>query len=110
MDLHRIPVTKETVEQFANYQDRNAKLLTQAQDMLKNLADVIEQMPEGPAKQEVLQELKQMLGGTESTVTTGQTMQSTTQKMVSASMLELSKNSLHTTASITAASAKKCEI
>ena len=79
MDLHRIPVTKETVEQFANYQDRNAKLLTQAQDMLKNLADVIEQMPEGPAKQEVLQELKQMLGGTESTDTTGQTMQSNTQ-------------------------------
>lgn len=63
MELHQIPVTKENVEQFVNYQDRNAKLLTQAQDMLQGLADTIEQLPESPAKQEVLQELKQMLGG-----------------------------------------------
>ena len=76
MELHHIPVTKENVEQFAAYQDRNAKLLTQAQDMLQNLADTIEQMPEGPAKQEVLQQLKQMVGGesanTAATVTSGQ--------------------------------------
>ena len=63
MELHHIPVTKENVEQFATYQDRNAKLLTQAQDMLQNLADTIEQMPEGPVKQEVLQQLRQMVGG-----------------------------------------------
>lgn len=63
MNLHHIPVTKENVEQFVNYQDRNAKLLTQAQDMLQSLADAIEQMPEGNLKQEVLLELKQMLGG-----------------------------------------------
>ncbi len=63
MELHHIPVTKENVEQFAAYQDRNAKLLTQAQDMLQNLADTIEQMPEGPAKQEVLQQFRQMVDG-----------------------------------------------
>ena len=62
MELHQIPVNKENVEQFVAYQDRNAKLLTQAQDMLQTLAKTIEQLPEGPAKQEVLQELKQMLG------------------------------------------------
>lgn len=63
MELHHIPVTKENVEQFASYQDRNAKLLTQAQDMLNGLAETIEQLPEGPAKQEVLQQLQQMVGG-----------------------------------------------
>jgi len=62
MDLHHIPVTKENVEQFAAYRDRNAKLLTQAQDMLQNLTDSLEQMPESPVKQEVLKELQQMLG------------------------------------------------
>ena len=76
MELHHIPVTKENVEQFASYQDRNAKLLTQAQDMLNGLAETIKQMPEGPAKQEVLQQLKQMVGGesanTAATVTSGQ--------------------------------------
>ena len=62
MELHHIPVTKENVEQFVNYQDRNAKLLTQAQDMLKNLAETIDKMPEGPGKQEVLNELQQVFG------------------------------------------------
>lgn len=62
MELHHIPVTKESVEQFLNYQDKNAKLLIQAQDMLQGLADTIEQMPEGPAKQEVLKELQQLTG------------------------------------------------
>ena len=62
MELHHIPVTKENVEQFAAYRDRNAKLLTQAQDMLQNLTDSLEQMPESPVKQEVLKELQQMLG------------------------------------------------
>ena len=62
MELHHIPVTKENVEQFASYQDRNAKLLTQAQDMLQNLAETIDQMPEGPAKQEILQQLRQIAG------------------------------------------------
>ena len=61
MELHHIPVTKENVEQFATYQDRNAKLLTQAQDMLQNLAKNIEQMPEGPVKQEIMQELRQLV-------------------------------------------------
>ena len=62
MELHHIPVTKENVAQFASYQDRNAKLLTQVQDMLNGLTETIEQMPEGLAKQEVLQQLKQMVG------------------------------------------------
>lgn len=62
MELHHIPVTRENVEQFTAYQDRNAKLLTQAQDMLSNLAKTIEQMPGGPAKQEVIKELQQMVG------------------------------------------------
>ncbi|MBP3579354.1 MAG: hypothetical protein J6K15_14730, partial [Lachnospiraceae bacterium] len=62
MELHQIPVTKENVEQFVNYHDRNAKLLTQAQDMLQDLAKSIEQMRSGPAKQEILQQLKQMVG------------------------------------------------
>ena len=62
MELHHIPVTKENVEQFVAYQDRNAKLLTQAQDMLQNLAKNIEQIPEGPVKQEVMQELRQLVG------------------------------------------------
>ncbi len=61
MELHHIPVTPENVEQFANYQDRNAKLLTQAQDMLQNLAEAMEHLPEGNLKQEALQELKQLL-------------------------------------------------
>ena len=62
MELHHIPVTKENVEQFVTYQDRNAKLLNQTQDMLNNLAETIEQMPEGPVKQDVIKELQQMLG------------------------------------------------
>ena len=62
MELHHIPVTKENVEQFTAYHDRNAKLLTQAQDMLKNLAETIDKMPEGPGKQEVLNELQQVFG------------------------------------------------
>ena len=62
MELHHIPVTKENVEQFVAYHGRNAKLLTQAQDMLQNLTDTIEQMPEGTAKQKVLKELQQVLG------------------------------------------------
>lgn len=61
MELHHIPITKEHVEQFVNYQDRNAKLLTQAQDMLQNISDSVAQMPEGVAKQEVIQELRQVL-------------------------------------------------
>lgn len=74
MELHQIPVTKENVEQFATYQDRNARLLTQAQDILQGLTETIEQMPEGPAKQEVLQELKQLLEGktADASVTTTQ--------------------------------------
>jgi len=62
MELHHIPVTKENVEQFTAYQDRNARLLTQAQDMLQTLADSIEQMPEGPAKQEILNGLQKLFG------------------------------------------------
>ena len=62
MELHHIPVTKENVEQFTAYQDRNAKLLSRAQDMLQGLADHIEQLPEGPVKQEVLKELQQVMG------------------------------------------------
>ena len=62
MELHHIPVTKENVEQFTAYQDRNAKLLNQAQDMMQTLAKTIEQLPEGAAKQEVLRELQLLLG------------------------------------------------
>ena len=60
MELHHIPVTKENVEQFISYQDRNAKLLTQVQDMLQSLTDTISQMPEGVVKQEALTELQQV--------------------------------------------------
>lgn len=87
MELHHIPVTKENVEQFVNYQDRNAKLLTQAQNMLGNLAETIEQMPEGPAKQEMLQELKQMLGeenadaATQTAITQNATVNTTSAKI-----------------------------
>ena len=69
MELHQITVTKENVEQFVNYHDRNAKLLTQAQDMLQDLAKSIEQMRSGPAKQEILQQLKQMVGSDTATTT-----------------------------------------
>ena len=69
MELHHIPVTKENVEQFTAYHDRNAKLLTQAQDMLNNFAKSIEQMRSGPAKQEVLQQLRQMMGGENASAT-----------------------------------------
>lgn len=61
MELHHIPVTEENLEQFANYQDRNAKLLHQTQTMLDNLTEAIEQLPETPAKQEVLKELQQLI-------------------------------------------------
>ena len=69
MELHQIPMTKENVEQFVKYHDRNAKLLTQAQDMLQDLAKSIEQMRSGPAKQEILQQLKQMVGSDTATTT-----------------------------------------
>lgn len=69
MELHHIPVTKENVEQFAAYQDRNAKLLNQAQHMLQTLSDNLTQMPEGPAKQEVLKELQLMFGKDSSAAT-----------------------------------------
>ena len=62
MELHHIPVTKENAEQFIAYQDKNAKLLTQARDMLQNLTNAINQMPEGAAKQEVLIELQKIWG------------------------------------------------
>ena len=70
MELHQIPVTPENVEQFVNYQDRNAKLLTQARDMLDSLSKAIDQLPEGPVKQEFLQELKQTLSTAPVTVST----------------------------------------
>jgi len=63
MELHHIPVTQENVEQFAGYQDRNAKLLTQAQDMVKNISKEITQLPEGPVKQELLQEVTKLIAG-----------------------------------------------
>ncbi len=62
MELHHIPVTKENVEQFVTYQDRNAKLLTQAQIMIKGLTETIQQLPEGSLKQEVMQELARFVG------------------------------------------------
>ena len=61
MELHHIPVTKENVEQFTTYQDRNAKLLTQAQDMLSNLTETISHLPENSEKQEILKELQNLL-------------------------------------------------
>lgn len=61
MDLHHIPVTKENVEQFSNYHDRNGKLLTQAQAMLKGLTETIDKLPEGTLKQETLQELAKLM-------------------------------------------------
>lgn len=63
MELHHIPVTKENVEQFVNYQNQNAKLFTQAQNLLQELEHTIEHIPEGPAKQEMMQKLHLILGG-----------------------------------------------
>lgn len=62
MELHNIPATKENIEQFSNYRNRNAKLLTQAQDTLKSLVDMIDKLPEGAEKQTALQELAKQLG------------------------------------------------
>lgn len=62
MELHHIPVTKENVEQFVNYQDRNAKLLNQAQDMLKKLTETIKNLPDSSLKQEAMQELNKLFG------------------------------------------------
>lgn len=73
MELHHIPVTKENVEQFALYQDRNAKLLTQAQDLLQNLSKAVEQIPEGPTKQEILSELSLLTGKEAAPALSGQT-------------------------------------
>ena len=73
MELHHIPVTKENAEQFMNYQNRNAKLLTQAQDMLQTLTETIEQLPEGPKRQEILQEIQKLFetGTGSSTIDSG---------------------------------------
>lgn len=61
MELHHIPVTKESVEQFASYHNRNSKLLTQAQDMIKELTDTMQKLPEGEIKQNFLKELNTLL-------------------------------------------------
>ena len=76
MELHHIPVTKENVEQFVDYQNRNAKLLTQAQDMVKNLSEAIAKLPEEPAKQEIIQEFTKLVTVNNVTNTTTQTMAS----------------------------------
>ena len=61
MELHHIPVTKENVEQLVSYQNRTAKLLTQAQDLITHLSDAISRLPEGAVKQETMQELTKLL-------------------------------------------------
>ena len=61
MELHHIPVTKENVTQFLNYHNQNAKLLPQAEQMLQELTTQIEQLPEGIQKQQLLQELSNII-------------------------------------------------
>lgn len=61
MELHHIPVTKENVTQFLNYHNQNAKLLPQAEQMLQELMTQIEQLPEGTQKQQLLQELSNII-------------------------------------------------
>ena len=61
MELHHIPVTKENVTQFLNYHNQNAKLLPQAEQMLQELTSQIEQLPESTQKQELLQELSNII-------------------------------------------------
>ena len=61
MELHHIPVTKENVTQFLNYHNQNAKLLPQAEQMLQELTTQIEQLPEGTQKQQLLQELSNLV-------------------------------------------------
>ncbi len=61
MELHHIPVTKENVTQFLNYHNQNAKLLPQAEQMLQELTNQIEQLPESMQKQELLQELSKII-------------------------------------------------
>lgn len=60
MELHHIPVTAEHAEQFTKYHSQTAKLVNQAQDMVQSLTKDLEQLPEGPIKQEILQELKEL--------------------------------------------------
>lgn len=69
MDLHHIPITKETVEQFANYQNRNGKLLTQMQNLLQNLTETVEKLPKGNLKQSVLEELTEFIDSNRSSST-----------------------------------------
>ena len=61
MELHHIPITKENVTQFLNYHNQNAKLLPQAEQMLQELTTQIEQLPEGTQKQQLLQELSNLV-------------------------------------------------
>jgi len=62
MDLHQIPVTKETVEQFVAYHDGNGKLLLQATNLINELKTQIEQLPEN-TRQPFLQELETICTG-----------------------------------------------
>lgn len=61
MELNHIPVTKENVTQFLNYHNQNAKILPQAEQMLQELTNQIEQLPESMQKQELLQELSKII-------------------------------------------------
>ena len=65
MELHHIPVTNDNVEQFSAYQDRNGRLFHQAQELVKNLTDTLQKLPEGEIKQSFLKELTVLLERTE---------------------------------------------
>ncbi len=61
MELHHIPVTKETAAQFVQYQNRQALLLNQAQELTKELLTSAKQLPEGELRTEIFRELNLLL-------------------------------------------------
>lgn len=60
MELHHIPVTKENVTQLVQYQNKQAQLLGQARELVKELFTTAEQLPEGEFRQGIFKELNSL--------------------------------------------------
>lgn len=60
MELHHIPVTKENVTQLVQYQNKQAQLLNQAQELVKELFTAAGQLPEGEFRQGIFKELNSL--------------------------------------------------
>ena len=61
MELHRLPVTPETVSQFAAYHDGNGKLLAQATRLVSELTSQLEKLPGSEEKQQLMQEFAKLV-------------------------------------------------